>query len=109
MSDKPRCELCGGDLDIKATMIGCRKCGTVWGRCNGAWVEVKGEYLSPPYVSIVPCSVTGVRAEDNSSPGSAYRGAQRTDECAACGGDPYVQPCPKCKANGHEGDEDERD
>lgn len=40
MSDEPKCELCGGDLDIKATMIGCQKCGTVWGRCNGAWVEV---------------------------------------------------------------------
>lgn len=36
----PTCELCGGELDIKATMIGCRSCGTVWGRCNGAWVEV---------------------------------------------------------------------
>jgi hypothetical protein len=34
-----RCEVCGGCLDLKATMIGCRSCGMVWGRVNGAWVE----------------------------------------------------------------------
>jgi hypothetical protein len=33
----PRCERCGGALDITSTLIGCRDCGTVWGRCNGAW------------------------------------------------------------------------
>ena len=44
MDEEPKCVLCGGDLDIKATIIGCRKCGTVWGSCEGAWVEVKGEH-----------------------------------------------------------------
>lgn len=42
MSDNLKCE-CGGCLDIKATLIGCRSCGTVWGRVNGAWVEDPGE------------------------------------------------------------------
>lgn len=33
------CELCGGELRITATLIGCLKCRTVWGRCGGRWVE----------------------------------------------------------------------
>lgn len=41
VEEAPKCDLCGGDLDIKATMIGCKSCGAIWGRCNGAWVEVK--------------------------------------------------------------------
>lgn len=39
MRNDLKCELCGGNLDITATLIGCQSCGMVWGRCNGAWVE----------------------------------------------------------------------
>lgn len=73
MSDEPKCELCGGDLDIKATMIGCQKCGTVWGRCNGAWVEVRGEDRhAPPSIGSVPAlyadCTTPVSAEGTCCP-----------------------------------------
>lgn len=34
MSSEAPCDICGGVLDITATIIGCRNCGTVWGRCN---------------------------------------------------------------------------
>lgn len=87
MSSEAPCDICGGVLDITATIIGCRNCGTVWGRCNGGWVEVPRGYLDPPYVPFRAGSICG---KDDSSPGSAYRGT-RSKECPYCDGDPYVQ------------------
>lgn len=50
-----RCNACGGCLDIKATMIGCRSCGRVWGRVNEAWVEERREDRdAPPSPGSVP-------------------------------------------------------
>lgn len=101
MSDEPKCELCGGDIDLKATMIGCRKCGTVWGRCNGAWVEVRGDHVDPPpspgsvpalYADCTqPVSVDGMFCPDCDGVG---RIAERRDdvycdpehECSFCQG-----------------------
>jgi hypothetical protein len=43
LDDSIKCEICGGELEISVTLIECKKCKTLWGRCNGVWVEVKSE------------------------------------------------------------------
>lgn len=48
MNGDAKCELCGYGLSITATLISCDGCGTLWGRCNGAWVEVRVEHVDPP-------------------------------------------------------------
>jgi hypothetical protein len=95
MRNDLKCELCGGNLDITATLIGCQSCGMVWGRCNGAWVEdatgyrgVKGgiEPSSPIPLADVPPSPHGsVRGTDAvcmpSVSAEPYRGIGRTGDC----------------------------
>jgi hypothetical protein len=60
MSSEAPCDICGGVLDITATIIGCRNCGAIWGRCNGVWVEGRGEHVDPPPS---PESVSGLYAD----------------------------------------------
>ena len=104
MVSDPPCDICGGVLDITATLIGCRNWGTVWGRVEGAWVEVRGEHIDPP-----PShgSVSGLYA-DCTPPVSA-----EGMFCSDCDGvgriperreDVYCDPeheCAFCKGTGH--------
>lgn len=37
---------CGSsDFEVSATLIGCKNCGRVWGRCEGIW---RYDYTSAP-------------------------------------------------------------
>ena len=46
VGDNEKCHICGGnEFAISATLIQCRKCFCVWGRCNGRWTEDRSECL----------------------------------------------------------------
>jgi len=112
MRNDLKCELCEGNLDITATLIGCQSCGMVWGRCNGAWVEdatgyrgVKGgiEPSSPlPPADVPPSPHGSVFGTDAVCMPSVSAGGMTCPDCDGRGyGVTNVNKCGFCGGTGH--------